>query len=162
MLVVIAAVAAAVAFVVLTRRFWRAPRSNGYSLWLTLAAIVLVVGLAILAATGRLHWLAAAAAAVAPFLRRGIGMLRYLPLLRSWFGSGRQAGAQGSRAAGGGTGLPSRAEALEILGLGTQPTREEIIAAHRRLIQKLHPDRGGTAFLAAQLNAAKERLLQDL
>jgi hypothetical protein len=59
-------------------------------------------------------------------------------------------------------GSMDRTEALEVLGLGTQPTREEILAAHRRLIQKLHPDRGGSTYLAQQLNEAKRRLLEDL
>lgn len=57
---------------------------------------------------------------------------------------------------------PARDEALQILGLQGRPDREEIIAAHRRLIQKLHPDRGGSDFLAARVNQAKDVLLNDL
>ncbi len=55
---------------------------------------------------------------------------------------------------------PSRAEALQILGLAGDPSREEIIAAHRRLINKLHPDRGGSDFLAARVNQARDILLE--
>ena len=58
-------------------------------------------------------------------------------------------------------GSPDRTEALETLGLTGEPSRDEIIAAHRRLIQKLHPDRGGSDFLAARVNRAKDVLLND-
>ncbi len=57
---------------------------------------------------------------------------------------------------------PEREEALLILGLQGKPDRDTIIAAHRRLIQKLHPDRGGSDFLAARVNQAKDILLRDL
>ena len=55
----------------------------------------------------------------------------------------------------------SRSEALATLGLLEGATQEAIIAAHRSLIQKLHPDRGGTDFLAAKINQAKDILLND-
>jgi DnaJ domain len=53
----------------------------------------------------------------------------------------------------------TRDEALAILGLPSNATEEEIRAAHRRLILRVHPDAGGSADLAARINRAKDVLL---
>ena len=50
-------------------------------------------------------------------------------------------------------------EARRLLGVGPEATRAEIQAAYARLMRVAHPDKGGTAGLAAQLNAARDRLL---
>ncbi len=52
----------------------------------------------------------------------------------------------------------SRNQALAILGLTEGATEQQIQAAHRRIIQKIHPDKGGSGYLAAQVNQAKEIL----
>jgi hypothetical protein len=52
----------------------------------------------------------------------------------------------------------TEAEALRLLGLEPGATREEIRAAHHRLMRRVHPDLGGSGALAAMINAAKERL----
>lgn len=156
MVIVIAGLLALVAFVVLCQLLWQSRGPIRYTTVITVAAAVLVAGLAVLAASGRLHWLIAAGAAVFPFLRRGLGLLRFAPLIGSLI---RRLGLGGAAAGAGGA--MSRERALEILDLSGHPDPDEIRAAHRRLIQRLHPDRGGSKYLAQQLNEAKQCLLDE-
>lgn len=50
-------------------------------------------------------------------------------------------------------------EAARILGIARDASADDIRAAHRRLIAKLHPDTGGSPELAARINAARDALL---
>jgi curved DNA-binding protein CbpA len=50
-------------------------------------------------------------------------------------------------------------QAYQVLGLKLGCTEKEIVQAHKRLMIKVHPDKGGSNFLAAQLNRAKSVLL---
>lgn len=54
----------------------------------------------------------------------------------------------------------SDSEARSILGVGPQASEAEIKEAYARLMRMAHPDKGGTSGLAAQLNAARDRLLR--
>ena len=68
--------------------------------------------------------------------------------------------AYGARAPRGGWAGPmTREEALRVLGLGPTPTPDQIKEAHRALMQKVHPDHGGSDYLAAKINQAKDFLL---
>ena len=67
----------------------------------------------------------------------------------------------GDQSAGAGSSTPelSVERARKILGVSANATKDEVIAAHRRLMQKNHPDRGGSEFLATEINQAKAVLL---
>ncbi|TIX18140.1 MAG: molecular chaperone DnaJ [Mesorhizobium sp.] len=60
-----------------------------------------------------------------------------------------------------GAGAMTKEEAYKILGLEAGAAAADVRKAHRRLTQRLHPDIGGTSFLAARINEAKDVLLSN-
>jgi hypothetical protein len=111
--------------------------------------------LLILVMMGRLHWLGGLIAASIPFLP-----LIYQKLLEKIRGDKTSEGETPQAP----TPLNNIEEAMEILGLSGdldkgEITEEMIQEAHRKLIQKLHPDRGGNDYLAAKINQARDLLL---
>ncbi|MFN2360886.1 MAG: DnaJ domain-containing protein [Marinobacter sp.] len=73
-------------------------------------------------------------------------------------GEDSESGESGERYRGGAL---SENEARDILGVEPGATRDDIIQAHRRMMQKIHPDRGGSNYFAARVNEAKELLLGE-
>ncbi|WP_323845592.1 molecular chaperone DnaJ [Microbulbifer magnicolonia] len=132
--------------------------------WLLIGLALIAVLLAI---SGRLHWVGAAIALTLPVLGRTLSWLgRHLPWLAPLLAKHAQARQQqkAQENASDADKAPPLTpdEARRILGVGSAASREEIIGAHRKLIQKLHPDRGGNDYLASRINAAKELLLRNL
>ena len=53
-------------------------------------------------------------------------------------------------------------DARAVLGVGSTATPQEIAQAHRRLIARVHPDRGGSEELASRVNVARDTLIAEL
>ncbi|MBT5292449.1 MAG: DnaJ domain-containing protein [Cellvibrionales bacterium] len=124
------------------------------------ACALLLVGLA---AIGRIHWLGAVLASALAGMRFLLPIIfKSLPLLAPFL---KRAQAEQSHSDANSNTVNSsdmsKDEAFAILGLDNSASEEEIVMAHRRLIQKLHPDTGGNEYLATQLNLAKEVLLKE-
>ena len=99
----------------------------------------------------------AAVAAIVAALRGGWIPSLFLVACSAYLGQTARRGASANL--GGSAPAMSVHEARAILGVGDAAGRAEIIAAYRRLMQRAHPDHGGSTGLAAQLNAARECLL---
>lgn len=78
----------------------------------------------------------------------------------SWRVDDQESTASSGSSGPGHTGTLSDKDAWEVLGLAPGSSEQDIIQAHRRLMQKVHPDRGGSHYLAARINEAKDRLLK--
>ena len=87
-------------------------------------------------------------------------------LLEAWLdraspGWNSGGGQDGPRSSAGSRGM-SVDEAYLVLGLGRGATRDEVHAAHRKLMKRFHPDQGGSTYLASQVNEAKDVLLKHI
>ena len=115
--------------------------------WLLLAAVGVVLLL-----TGRVAGLAALLVGLSPWLARALRLPQLWRLLRD--------GVPAAAPPPGGMQAMSRAQAYAVLGLAPGATPAQVRAAHRRLIRANHPDRGGSTWIAAQLNQARDLLLR--
>jgi len=80
-------------------------------------------------------------------------------LLEAWLDRERPDWREGETPPPRPDGPMTRAAALEVLGLAEGADEAAIRAAHRRLMQAAHPDRGGSDWLAARINEARDVLL---
>lgn len=116
--------------------------------------VLVVLGVILFfALTGRLVWAIMAVPALLPWFFR----IRQAAQSARYYQNAGQSSGNGAKSRGSGT--MSREEALAILGLDETANAEQIHEAHRRLIANLHPDKGGSDYLAAQINQAKDVLL---
>jgi hypothetical protein len=153
-----------------SKRSRAASRRKSWSPYWLLGAVLL--GLVLL--RFGVNWIVVAAGMVAALLRGVLPLLRLLPLLESVRRvasnrpGGPGAGAPGSGPDGSGSSSSSgggrrpermtRREALQVFGLDEDATREDVQREYRRLMRQVHPDLGGSSYLAAKLNEAKDVL----
>ena len=125
--------------------------------WSILGSLAAI--LAILALTGHLNIITAAIAGLIALLPRAMQFAKYLPFINRLYQQNSQQHQQQANTPPPGRQAMSPDEAREVLGLKPGHTKEDVIQAHRRMMQKAHPDRGGSNYLAAQINKAKDTLL---
>lgn len=113
------------------------------------AAIVLL-----LVVTGRAPWLMGVLAALLAITGRLAQFAAYAPLFKKVFGQ-QQTTSSGAPMAD----EMTKQKAADTLGVSINASQQDVRAAHKKLMQKMHPDRGGSELLAKQINQAKDILL---
>lgn len=150
--------------IVALRKFRKATPEQKARILKTLFYSVIGVSFLGLAATGHLNWLFALIGVVVAFAARMTPVLiRFAPYIhRLWMEylyAKQQSSQHSNQGANTSKGNMTKAEAYEVLGLKPGASEEDVIAAHRKLMQKIHPDRGGSDYLAAKINMAKNILI---
>jgi len=134
------------------------PRKRNQSL-LAILLYGLGAALLLLVITGKVHAIFAILSALVPWVNRALAARLIWRQFSGFRANADTSSGPGSNQAGANPNVMTEEEALEILGLDSGASRKEIIAAHKKLMQKIHPDKGGSSFLASQINQAKDTLL---
>ncbi|ORU93254.1 MAG: aconitate hydratase [Cycloclasticus sp. symbiont of Bathymodiolus heckerae] len=123
------------------------------SLWLFLG-----LGLIFLAVSGKLNIIFAFIGSAIPLIARHLpNLLRVLGIVKTI----KSARENNQPPAAPKVQSMNNKEALDILGLKSGASKKDITDAHKRLMQKNHPDKGGSEHLATQINHAKKTLLNN-
>lgn len=147
---------AAIIFVIYVHKRWKqlSPEeqkdfSKKIAIW---GGVGLVLGLV---AMGRAHWITGLLAGLVAIAARASQLAPYFPILKKLFGQTSNASNQEVDLNNMG-----RQQAADILGVEINASDEEVRMAHKKLMQKIHPDRGGSELLAKQINTAKDVLMK--
>lgn len=142
----------------LMRFFQRAQPQQVVSLLQAVFSILLLGGCLLLAVTGRIGPAVAIAGALIPMFAH----FAFAKKKKAGQVGGNEDASQnemGGKVKAGST-IASRAEALDILGLEDNASEEDILKSYKSLMKKLHPDQGGSDYLAQKLTEARDYLIK--
>lgn len=146
---------------ILWQKLKKCPPKQRRQLLIKSVVLFFIAIILLLVMTGRVHWIMAIIAALIPLSKILLSLLfRARPFLQFWRRH-RQTQNNDIPSSNPANNKLAEDEAWQILGLAPGASRDEVIQAHKKLIQKLHPDRGGNNYLAAKLNAARDLLLKN-
>ncbi len=126
--------------------------SKKIAIWGGLSVILILV------AAGRASWITGLIAGLVAVASRASQLAPYFPMFKKFFGE-----APNAQPSNQGLDLNnmSRQQAADVLGVDIQAPIDDIKLAHKKLMQKIHPDRGGSELLAKQINTARDVLLKN-